>query len=291
MWKCHEFLELLEYINQNDKKKQINLIGIDNQFLKLSKKYLKRDMQTLEDSLRKYSPSFCLSDEFYKTLDMEIKYSNYFKKFNPSDTVTFTKYINKIDSILAINNLDNNNYYTFWSRVNYNLRTDFIRRFHSDRLRDSIMAENLTYYANNNPEAKIIVIAASYHLMYNVQSIANKAYWNKLTIGTKLKEKFGNVYYFLAFTPFFGRSGTEKGLFSFKIKPAQLGSIEYLMSILSDNSDFGLFCLRDNRNRIFLDNQLINGSRILGTKVQSMDVKNVCDGLFFIKEMKGVKYL
>jgi len=291
IWKCKELENLFTYLkSSNETDKPIEFIGIDNQFLGHATNKLMNDYKILEDSLRLYNKDFVLSDSFYKILQDEIKYSNYFKKFSIADTTIFSKNLAKVNTLIDESNLSNVSYYSFWKKVNSNLRTDFIRRFYPSRsLRDSMMAINLIDYMELNPNAKVIVWSASYHLMYNTNNISSDNYKKKEVAGEKLKKQYKSEYYFIAFTAFGGRFGAEKGLFSFKLKQSKKGSIEFYINA-NLSTDFGFFSLREKENIDKISSETIKTARILGAKEEEMKISEICDGIFFIKDMEGVNY-
>jgi erythromycin esterase len=74
------------------------------------------------------------------------------------------------------------------------------------------MAENLAYLAEERyPGKKIIVWAASFHIMHNAPQIQSQdptlSYKDTVPMGQTVHEKFGPSVYTIAFTAYQGRSG------------------------------------------------------------------------------------
>lgn len=142
-------------------------------------------------------------------------------------------------------------------------------------------------YLEKNPNAKIMVWAATYHLLYNIESIQSKYYMNAKTAGGYLKSKLKNQYYCLPFTTYEGNYGAAKGLFSFKVKPSTKKSIEYHINNMT-SSDCSYFSLRNELNINYIKQNGINTARLTGAKEKQVDLLKVCDALFFIRRMQGV---
>lgn len=292
VWKSEEMRKLYQYIvSTYQTDNPIKLAGIDNQFTDLSAKYLVKDIQILEDSIRQYDSTFKLSERFYSLLKDEIKYSNYFKKFAPEDTLDFVNQLNKLENAIELLS-KKTSYFDFWKQIPLNLKTDFTRRYHKPygNLRDSVMAINLINYYELNQHDKIIIWAATYHLVNNIRRVKSSWYQNSVVCGEYLKKYFVNDYYVMAFSSYTGTYGSEKGLFNVKLKKLSQNSIEWKL-YSTYQSDFIFMDLRKDSNQDFLSTSKYKSARILGNREFEMDINNICDGIFIIRNSTGVTSL
>lgn len=298
-WRSNEVLELYEYIlNSYQTNNPIEFVGIDMQALNLSKKHLKDDYKTLFDTLKYYSEDVIESERFYELLEQEIKYSNYFKKFNEEDTTYFGEKMRRITNIITTNKLDTSTYFSFWSQISKNIIMDFTR-MHYDKnerttRRDSTMYESLSWHINQDSTKKIIVWAASFHLVLDITNV----FYNKRqstgfnTLGMYCKKNLKEKYYFIAFTPFGGKYGfKEKGLLSsYKVKKTSRNSLEYFIN-QKTNYDFAFMSFRNKKNIQLIKDNEINKTKILGAKETEMTPFNITDAVFYIKDMSIPKYI
>lgn len=292
IWKCQEVDSLFQFVKgSKEMKNPIDFIGIDNQLLGFAAERLVNDYMVLSDSLKRFSNDTIVTERFIQVLKQEIKYSNYFKKFSIEDTTFLCGKLTKINELIFSNNLDQNEYYKFWLHVNKNIKTDFIRQyFPNGNLRDSMMAENVLDFLKENPTKKIVIWAASYHLMYNIENIAGDDFKNLRTSGEILKKELKDQYYFIGFTPNKGHCGyKEKGIQSFKIKKTTSNSIENFIES-NYSSEFGILYMRDTLNQEMMIRNNINRSKLLGRKEREMNLVNMCDAIFYINVMNCPKY-
>lgn len=298
-WRSNEVLELYEYIlNSYQTENPIEFVGIDMQALNLSEKYLKDDYKMLFDTLKHYNDVVTVSDRFYELLDKEIKYSNYFKKFDQEDTAYFGEKLREISNIITKNELDTATYFSFWNRISKNIIMDFTRMHYNQNQRttrrDSTMYENLSWHFIQDSTRKTIIWAASFHLVLDVKSI----FYNKRqstdfnTLGMYCKKNLKDKYYFIAFTPLEGKFGfKEKGLFtSYKVKKTTQNSIEYFIN-QQTNYDFAMLSLRNKVNIQFIMDNEIKRTKFLGAKETEMIPYNVADAVFYIKTMGIPQYI
>ncbi len=287
VWKCHEVKDLYDYITQNSIKteKSLEFIGIDNQFLGNSKKYLKSDFSNLFDSLKFYSSEIIESDRFYSILEEVIRTSNFKQNFSIQDTTYFSGKLRKIIHLIDEHQLNRKPYYNNWKQICLNIISDYTRMYFQPlgAIRDSMMYENLKWYMESNPDKKIIVWAASGHLMFEPQN--NNS--NNKPMGNYLKSHFKEQYYAIIFTAFSGKFGNrDKGMLSFKIKKSTESSIEYYIHKMY-KGNFALFSLRKNKE--FIDKQKITHVKI-GRNETIMVPFEFADAIFYIKEMHAPTY-
>jgi erythromycin esterase-like protein len=289
VWKCDEVKVLFDYLAQNDNQENnpIDFIGIDNQFLGNSKKYLKADFNLLFDSLNHYSSEVIESDRFYSILDEVIRTSNFTQKFSVEDTTYFSGKLRRINQLINENNLGNRPYYQFWKQLSTNIISDYTRMYFQPfgAIRDSMMYENLKWYMDLYPDKKIILWAASGHLMFEPRNNDS----NNKPMGTYLKNNFKEQYYAIVFTAYTGKYGNkDKGLLSFKIKKSTEKSIEHYIH-KNYFGNFALFSLRNKKNKEFIEQQKITHVKISRNE-NIMIPFEFADALFYIKEMHAPTY-
>ncbi len=289
VWKCAEVEHLFDYLteNNNQKNNSLDFIGVDNQFLGNSKKFLKTDFYQLFDSLQYYSTEIIESERFYSILDEVIRTSNFKQNFSIDDTIYFSGKLRRINHIIEEYHLENRPYYQFWKQLCKNIISDYTRMFFQPfgAIRDSMMYENLKWYMEFHPEKKIIIWAASGHLMFEPRNDNS----NNKPMGTYLKNNFKEQYYAIVFTAYSGKYGNkDKGLLSFKVKQSTEKSIEhYIHKNYSGN--FALFSLRNIKNKYFIEQQKITHVKI-GRNENMMIPFEFADALFYIKEMHAPTY-
>jgi erythromycin esterase-like protein len=289
VWKCNEVEDLYDYLteNYNQEKNPLDFIGIDNQLLGNSKKFLKADFYKLFDSLQNYSSEIIESDRFYSILDEVIRTSNFKQNFSIDDTTYFSGKLRIINHIIEEFHLENRPYYQFWKQLCNNIISDYTRMFFQPfgAIRDSMMYENLKWYMKLHPEKKIIIWAASGHIMFEPRNNDS----NNKPMGTYLKNNFKEQYYAIVFTTYTGKYGNkDKGLLSFKIKKSTGNSIEHNIH-KNYCGNFALFSLRNNKNKEFIEQKKITHVKI-GRNENIMIPFEFADALFYIKEMHAPKY-
>lgn len=289
VWKCNEVEHLYDYLteNYNQEKKPLDFIGIDNQLLGNSKKFLKADFYKLFDSLQNYSSEIIESDRFYSILDEVIRTSNFKQNFSIDDTSYFSGKLRIINHIIEEYHLENRPYYQFWKQLCNNIISDYTRMFFQPfgAIRDSMMYENLKWYMKLHPDKKIIIWAASGHLMFEPRNNDS----NNKPMGTYLKNNFKEQYYAIVFTTYTGKYGNkDKGLLSFKIKKSTEKSIEHNIH-KNYCGNFALFSFRNNKNKEFIEQQKITHVKI-GRNENIIIPFEFADALFYIKEMHAPTY-
>lgn len=289
IWKCDEVKDLYEYlVKKNDGiNNPIDLIGVDNQMLGNSKKYLANDFKLLFDSLAYYSSDSIGSNRFYSILQEGIRMSNYKQDFSVEDTTYFCAKLRKIKQVINENHLQTHPYYLFWEQLCTNIISDYTRMYFQPfgAIRDSMMFENLKWYLSQHPEKKIILWAASGHLMYE-QHNENS---NNKPMGNYLKSYYKDNYYAIVYTAYSGKFGnSDRGLLSFKIKKSTKSSIEYNIQKIY-HGNFALFSLRNQENKKFIEQNKITKAKI-GRNEITMIPFEFADALFYIKEMHAPTY-
>ncbi len=289
VWRCEEVKHLYDFLteNKNQEKNPFDFVGIDNQLIGNSKRFLKTDFYQLFDSLKHYSSEIIQSERFYSILDEVIRTSNFRQNFSVDDTTYFNGKLNKINQIIDKYNLENKPYYMFWKQLCKNIKSDYTRMYFKPfgAIRDSMMYENLKWYSELYPDKKIIVWAASGHLMFEP---GNNFSDNK-PMGTYLKNYFKEQYYAIIFTAYKGKYGNkDKGLLSFKIKKSTEKSIEYHLH-KNYSGNYAFFSLRNNINKECIEQQKITHVKISRQETLMIPFE-FADALFYIKEMHAPTY-
>jgi erythromycin esterase len=159
----------------------------------------------------------------------------------------------------------------------------------SGYVRDSQMAKNLTWLAREAyPQRKIIVWAASYHLMRNpsgVHPLGNRLpadfYRDAVTMGDGVSKELATTSYTLAFVAAEGTAG-RFGMPPFKVPPPESGSLEDLLAAAGQTNAIIDFRRLDNSGA-WLRQAL--AARPLGYGYMVADWTNVFDGIVFTRTM------
>src|SRR5690606_37950428 len=143
---------------------------------------------------------------FTKALNFTAKNSYYFAKVNPNDTLALYKTFKDVRNTLGkLNN--KNGYYYFWERMRDNIESLY-RKNYKTAYRDKQMAKNVSYLVNYEfPDKKIILWAATLHLIEDKTTIQFKTDYSKQYMGHFLKEEFNDQYYVIGFVPAKGVTG------------------------------------------------------------------------------------
>ncbi|MCX8486939.1 MAG: erythromycin esterase family protein, partial [Crocinitomicaceae bacterium] len=216
-----------------------------------------------------------------------IRMSNYKQDFSVEDTTYFCAKLRKIKQVINENHLQTHPYYLFWEQLCTNIISDYTRMYFQPfcAIRDSMMFENLKWYLSQHPEKKIILWAASGHLMYE-QHNENS---NNKPMGNYLKSYYKDNYYAIVYTAYSGKFGnSDRGLLSFKIKKSTKSSIEYNIQKIY-HGNFALFSLRNQENKKFIEQNKITKAKI-GRSEITMIPFEFADALFYIKEMHAPTY-
>ncbi len=290
LWWTREVSDLFRYVISTQKTSNpIKFAGMDIQSLRYSDKFLDSVLKQFVIGLnKKYKTNITISKDFSKSLQKAIKYSNTFAKLPIKDTIilykTFTQIIKSIDTISDSDAPE----LQFWKMLCQNLITDYRRQYYKKiQIRDSMMAENISYLKSRYKE-RMMIWSASIHLSKDYASINDKAY-SSPTTGYYLKKTYHDKYYFIAFTPHHGRGGVkDKGLFSYKFDVATNGSIEDYIS-KTYNCDFALLPV----SYINFDDEKykhIKKTKFFWRKEIAMNIPEICDAVFYIKEMHAPDY-
>lgn len=293
VWSTTEMTELFTYIISTQKTQNpLELVGFDESFFTVNKNYdLPKDFSEFIKNLEEKSKrNFKLDSIFYNAITETVNKAYKFSKRKPSDTLLMYNKFRDINSALKSVSYKEDNYLNFWKHIVDNLQSVYRKNYGSGN-RDKQMAINTEFLGEKLfPDKKIILWAATSHLLYNTDAI--EAYkesdkYNKNKMGTYLKDMFDQKYYLIAFTPFEGTTGIKGylGLAKNKVK-SKKGSLEYYIN-KNYNPDYAYIAFRDKPKDKAFDKEIsksniiwMNGGSYNG---EEMDINDVADGIFYIK--------
>jgi len=158
------------------------------------------------------------------------------------------------------------------------------RGVESVNIRDGQMAKNLIWLAEKRyPGRKIIVWAATFHIMRNPAAIEAKtmSYEKAVTMGHRVSEKFGDEVFTLGFTAYEGRAGNPFGR-SYPLAKPPAGSLEDLCAKAGLENAVINFRLGKEKPAWF-------GEKFtalpLGYQLMKADWSEVVDGMVFTRRM------
>ncbi|KZE78865.1 hypothetical protein AV926_00935 [Myroides marinus] len=175
-------------------------------------------------------------------------------------------------------------YYSYWEQLINNLESRYRMNYQKSN-RDRDMAKGVEYLADIEfPDKKIILWAATIHLLGDKKDIASISKQQKQGTGYYLKNKYKETYYHLAFIPASGTVGL-KGYLGIGKKNAKAvkGSIE---KYIRDNTkqDYAFMSMKSLVSQDIIKENNINKSLLIGTTQNRVNVANVVDGYFYMKE-------
>lgn len=294
VWSTTEMTELFTYIVSTQKTQNpLELVGFDESFFPVNKDYdLPKDFSKFIENLEdKSNRDFKLDSIFYNAITETANKTYGFSKRKPADTLLMFNKFRDINSALKSVSYKKDNYLNFWKHMVDNLQSVYRKNYGSAN-RDKQMAMNAEFLGNILfPNKKIILWAATSHLLYNTEAI--KAYkesdkFNQNKMGTYLRDKFHQKYFLIAFTPFEGKSGVKGylGIAKTKVK-SKKESLEYYIN-KNYNADYAYIAFRNKQTNEDFENQItksniiwLNGSSYNG---EEMDINNVADGIFYIRK-------
>lgn len=153
-------------------------------------------------------------------------------------------------------------------------------------LRDSIMAENIKWWLEQNPDEKLIVWAASFHIAYNLnQTIyaeGDDFYDVMKPIGHRLKKEYGDEVYNVAFA-----SSEGENAWAWIPEPTALELEKDSWEIeLSEQIPFDYAYINFNGIKTHKKYQDYSfNSSLLGYKKRPGNWLNIFDSVFYIRKM------
>lgn len=294
IWSTTEMMELFEYVVKTQKSERpLEFVGFDESFFSVKKNYnlVKEYSDFISKLENKTNEKLKLDSTFYNAIKTTANRSYSFSKRTPQDTLLMFNKFKEIRNQLKKFDYKKDNYFYFWKLNTDNLQSVYRKNYKKSN-RDKHMALNTIFLAENMyPNKKIILWAATSHLIANINEV--DAYkqtdkFNKNKMGVYLNKHFKEKYYVMAFTPMQGKSGFKGylGLAKVKIR-SKKGSVEYY---IKKNYDTNFAFLRlDNENvqKEILENNLIksnilwlNGGKYNG---EIMNISKAVDAIFYLK--------
>lgn len=285
VWTTDDMYELFDYILETQKtERPLIYTGFDESLFYEENYNLNNDYNNFISRLNKDTDSNIKTDSlFTKALNFTAKNSYYYTKVNPNDTLVLHKTFKDVRSALDKVN-DKDGYYYFWERMTDNIQSLYRKNYKTTN-RDEQMAKNVSYLANHKfPDKKIILWAATLHLLEDNTKIQFKINISKQYMGYFLKNEFKDQYYTIAFIPAKGITGFRGYLgLAKKRAKAKKGSLErYILE--KYDPDYAFVSLRNEINRNEIIESKITKSNLLGLTTYDMDILSVVDAFFYLKE-------
>jgi erythromycin esterase-like protein len=296
IWNTQEVKELFEYLIETRKTKHpLIFAGFDESFFNSScKGNLKEDYSVFIDSLEKISNvKIKLDSLFYNKIKLVAEKSYSFSKLPVEDTLLLNNKFDEIRNVLKKVNYEIYIYLNFWKHMTDNLQSVYRKKYNTGN-RDLQMAKNVIFLAENlYPDKKIILWAATTHLLFNtldIEEFKKNETYQKNKMGVYLRNRYKEKYYLLAFTALQGKVGFKgyMGLGKHKISTTN-GSIERYVDKLYQ-ANYAYIPLRSNEVRLELEKNKIIKSSLWGIKESKMIIPNVADGIFYIKNEHLVNF-
>lgn len=160
-------------------------------------------------------------------------------------------------------------------------KTKYFHRIISVLLRDSLMAENVSYFEKLFNPKKVILYSHSDHVGYN--TLSNPIF---KSFGWYMREKYGNDYgcmFLLAGTGEYQTLSTDSRFIAEKLSEPIIGSVEYALN--QTNVNTCLYLLDNNSDISYI--------RLIGRVASSQqfkitDLKNNCDAVIYFRNVKPV---
>jgi len=285
VWNCAEVHKLAAYIDSTQRTDNpLILSGFDIQFAGyFAQDSLVNDFNKFIDYVEdKTSKNLNIdTTQLGKSLRLLAKYSNYFNKLPPADTLFLSNTIGSLLSTIKSEKL-NDDYVKFWEQQLKSIIADYQKRYNTNILiRDSMMAKNLNWLVNEPfRNEKIIVWAANSHLANSTSSVKSKYLSTNKFMGSYLKKSFGNRYYFVAFTSYEGRFFNHWLINSFVTEKPKKKSVEAFS--YKKGYDYSFIDLRNEGEK---NNPYFFNSKIFGNSPRKMNLYEVADGVFYIRKM------
>lgn len=289
MWSESEQVQpLLDFIAHNNNS--IKLLGIEDQ---LGTDYSLQLPKILDTLIGK--AAFTSVD--YKSFEKQFLYFYYYTITLDSSyriLANTNELINKLDIIKKnISGVSSEhadamlqsiaNIKTYLRQFNYSLGT-YMDQNEAICMRDSIMADNIFWNLKHHPNDKIIVWTAAFHGAHNLDQALYKEnddfYQVFKPMGHRLREKFGDSVYSIAFNSFDGESATIAEPEPRQIKP-EINTWDFELAQLY-TGPYAFIDFEKIRENPICSNYRFN-SNIINNHTGNWF--NIFDGVFFIRTM------
>lgn len=289
IWHTEEVNYLATYIDETQKTANpLILTGFDCQFAgEISKIHFIKDFYQFIRYIETISKQSIQIDtaQMNKSLKLYFKYSNYFNKLEQNDTLIINNAITQISNIIDGNQIKSDTI-SYWIQLFSSIQVDYRRKYFNIVSRDSMMAKNVEWLANNKfKNQKIILWAANTHIANSTKSVKSNYLSSHKLMGSYLSNTFGQQYYSLAFTSFNGEVTGKWFLDKLIMGKPKKKSIESFFHKTGYN--YAFLNIKEQNNK---DNQYFFNSKLFGHTPRKMNIHSVVDGIFYIKEMYPATY-
>ena len=285
-WISTETEELFKYIDkQKNTDKPLILAGIDCKF---SGSYSDQNLlPDLQQYLRATNSALVQDTArwraFSTSLKRAIHISDYFTKPTAADTLVLNNALRAILAELkgkAALPATRPQEQLFWQQFCRSSLAEIAKKFSksAEQVRDRQMGDNLVFLQRELYSGrKIMVWAASSHLVHDGDNIERKFFHQNLRLGDYIKQAYGEHYYHIGFTGYRGNFGKLLFFHVLNVKKHRPASIEQLLS--QTKQPFLFIDFHKPTLPQWLQDPLI--AMPLGYKETSMKLPLVMDGLFY----------
>lgn len=287
VWTYTEMNELYRYILETQNTDNpLEYVGFDVQFFKSTLKHtLRVDFSHFIEKLNLATKSNIVIDSLCSnSLDIIASKSYYFNGIEAKDTITLYKTIGDVREALA--KLDNKTeYFSHWNQITNSIESDY-RKIHDVVSRDRSMAKNALYLSEKYKGEKIMLWAATYHLISNVNYAKKDRDRKKENrnnraerMGEFIQKELKDKYYVIGFSPIKGTGGFKGywGLGKRRFSSTK-GTIEHYVN-RTYNTDYAFISLVSNGTQEQLDELKINRTNGYLARIK-INITEYVDGIY-----------
>lgn len=284
VWLSDDMLELFNYIVETQKTdRPLIYAGFDNSFF-YQDSHIDKDFTKFITKLNEATISEITTDSiFISSLNHAVRKSYSIKTLPVSDTLVLYSKFEEIKK--SLDKLEvKDKYFKYWEQILLNLESRY-RMNYKLYDRDYMMAKNVDYLVNNEyPNKKMILWAATVHLLADKNSTQGTKKRDKQFMGYFLKQKYKEKYYHIAFVPGSGVTGLKGYLgIGKKRAVATKGSIErYIKESIKE--EYAFMSTRTDLSKEIVNNHKINKSLLIGLTPYKTDISTVVDGFFYMRQ-------
>jgi len=282
---------------KNRSSNPLKITGFDYQYYSFKEreeinKILQNFLKQLTENKIITIPDTLLRD--FKNILFDIQKDKYFSNKDEFDSIS-KLIINERDNTAAIKLFGDKTSYNFRLFEDYYKHKEYyylrygIPLSYTDSTisyRDIQMGENLLWYLKNNPDKKVIVWAATFHIIRNVQTIvfpgSDSLYAGVKTMGDIVYKGMGRKSYVIGFTAyegFVGRVGTQP----YKLEKVNPTGLEYLFNEAGLENAFVGFRKSELPENRWLKEKIV--SRPLGYLDMYADWTDKMDAIIYTRKM------
>lgn len=224
---------------------------------------------------------------FSTSLNRAVAISDYFTRPSTADTLVLNTVLKSILAELkakVVSPTAKLPEQLFWQQFCRSSLAEIAKKFSksAEQVRDRQMGDNLVFLQRElYRDRKMIVWAASSHLVYNGDNIERKFFHQNPRLGDYIKQAYGEHYYHIGFTGYRGEIAKLLFFHLLNVKKHRPNSIEHLLG--QTKQPFLFIDFHKPALPQWLQDPLI--AMPLGYKETSMRLPLVMDGLFYIEEV------